>query len=141
MRNNQGKLLVFCIGLFFFLFPVDLRADKSSQSCEIQGGGAEKDFAEKVCKAAQNLGIHPTLIHSYGAGGVDVFISESEAENLRMDPAKLTCLVTSLTDWAKRNYHAFNAVDVTIVGGDLKIAQGSKLGEKETKVILFQTTN
>lgn len=137
MRITQDKLLVFCIGLFFLLFSVDLRADESSQSCEIQGVGAEKDFAKKVCKAAQNLGFHPTLIHSYGAGGVDVFIAESEADNLRMDPAKLTRLVTSLTDWAKRNYHGFNAVDVTIVGGDSKIAKGSKLGENETKVILF----
>lgn len=137
MRNYRDSIIFFCLVLFIPLFPIDLRADEPSKSCDVQGIDDEIDFAKKVCKVAENLGLHPTLVHSFGAGGVDIFISESEGDNLRMNPPKLTSLVTSLTDWAKRNYKKFNMVEITIVGGDSKIAKGSKLGEKETKVTLF----
>jgi len=137
MRHYRHCVLVICTALFFLLSPVDLGADEPTTTCEVQGIGAEEDFAKKVCKAAEELGLHPTLVHSYGAGGVDIFIPESEANNLRMDLTELRRLVTSLTDWTKRNYTGFNAVDVTIMGGDSKIAKGSKLGTRETKVILF----
>ena len=95
--------------------------------CEPQGIGAEKDFAERVCEAATKFGHHPELVHSFGAGGVDIFISEAEGNNLRSNKAKLTKLVKSLTEWSKKNYTAFNAVEITIVAGDSKIARGGKI--------------
>ena len=137
MRKYRNSFLVAWMFFFFLISPVGLSAGESQKNCEVQGVGAEVDFAKKVCGAAENLGLHPTLVHSYGAGGVDVFISESEADSLRKDPAKLKHLVISLTDWAKQNYSGFNAVDVTIVGGDSKIAKGSRLGNNETNVILY----
>lgn len=137
MRKYRDSVLVACMLYFFLIFPVDLHAGEPPKDCEVQGIGAEMDFAKKLCSAAENIGLHPTLVHSYGAGGVDVFISESETDDLRKDPEKLKRLVTSLTEWAKQNYSGFNAVDVTIVGGNSKIAQGSKLGQQKTKVTLY----
>jgi len=105
--------------------------------CEAQGIGVEKDFAEKVCKAATKFGLHPELVHSFGAGGVDIFISKAAGNNLVEDKAKLTKLVKSLTEWSKNNYSNFNAVEITIVAGDSKIARGGKIGTLETTIILY----
>lgn len=137
MGKYRANVLVVCMLYFALILPAGLFADNSLKDCAIQGIGAEMDFAKKMCSAAEQIGLHPTLVHSYGAGGVDIFISESEADDLRNDPEKLKELVTLLTEWAKQNYSGFNAVDVTIVGGDSKIAQGSKLGKQKTKAILY----
>ena len=124
MREYRISVLCTCMVFFFLRFPVYLQAGEPPKSCEADGIGAELDFAKKVCNAAKNLGLYPTLVYSYGAGSVDVFISESEADNLSKDHVKLKRLVTSLTDWAKNNYSGFNYVSVTIVGGSSKIAKG-----------------
>jgi hypothetical protein len=137
MRKYRDSVLVACVLYFALIFPADLHAGEPLKGCEVQGIDAEMDFAKKVCGAAENIGLHPTLVHSYGAGGVDIFISESEANDLRRGPEKLKGIVTSLAEWAKQTYSGFNAVDVTIVGGNSKIAQGSKLGQQKTKVTLY----
>ena len=128
MRKYRSGVLVVCIFSIATIFPVYLLAGEPLNNCKAQGIGTELDFAKKVCSAAENIGLHPTLVHSFGAGGVDVFISESEADDLRKAPEKLKRIVTSLTEWAKKNYSGFNAVDMTIVGRNSKIAKGSKLG-------------
>ena len=98
----------------------------------------EKDFAIKICEAAAKFGLHPELVHSFGAGGVDVFIPKAEAKKLLSSKAKLTNLVISLTEWSKKNYSKFNAVEITIVGGERKIARGGKIGAMKTKVTLYK---
>ncbi len=105
--------------------------------CKAQGIGEEEAFAKKVCKASVQFGLHPELVHSFGAGGVDIFISEAEAKKLISQKSKLRNLMLSLTEWSKENYKKFNAVEITIVGGDSKIARGAKLGTMKTKVTLY----
>lgn len=78
MRKYRDKILVACILYVFLISPVDIYSAKSPKGCEVEGIGAEMIFAKKVCIAAKNIGLSPELVHSYGAGGVDVFISESE---------------------------------------------------------------
>lgn len=137
MRNHRNGLLLLLILIFFSSYQNALAADKSKNKCKTEGIGAEAEFAEQVCNAAATFGLYPTLVHSYGAGGVDIFISEPEADKLQKDSAKLKKLTISITNWAKQNYKAFNAVEITIVGGDSKIARGSKLGNKDAIVVLY----
>jgi hypothetical protein len=111
-------------------------ADVRSGDCQAQGIGDEEAFARRVCDVSRDLGLRATLVHSYGAGGVDVFISAADAQRLASNRAELQRSTTALTEWAKRNYTAFNAVTVTIVG-DSKIARGSKLGVRPTTVEVF----
>lgn len=117
--------------------PTTSGSAASTGGCEAQGIGSEEAFARRLCAAAQDFGFEPELVHSYGAGGVDVFISEAEAANLRGDARKLRRRTASLTEWAKQNYNGFNAVEVTIVGGDSRIAKGQKIGAGTTKIELY----
>jgi hypothetical protein len=134
MRTCQIWMFVLLTGLLPVLFPTHSGAAESN--CEAQGIDTEREFARRVCAAAEDLGLDPTLVHSFGAGGVDVFVSQSVEGDLRADPTKLRRLMVKLTDWVKQNYVGFNAVEVTLVG-DSKIAKGSKVGTMEMKVILF----
>lgn len=109
----------------------------TSRDCQAQGIGDEETFARTVCVVASDFGFRAQLVHSYGAGGVDVFISEADARKLASNREELRRKTTALTAWAKRNYTAFNAVDVTIVG-DSKIARGSKIGSGPTTVELYR---
>ena len=117
--------------------PTTSGSTASTGGCEAQGIGPEETFARRLCAAAQDFGFEAELVHSYGAGGVDVFISEAEAANLRRDSEKLRRQIASLTEWAKQNYSGFNAVEVTIVGGDSRIAKGQKIGVGTTKVEIY----
>ena len=137
MRNHRSGLLLLLILIFFSSYQNALAEDSSKIKCKAQGIAAEAAFAEKVCNFVATFGIYPTLVHSFGAGGVDIFISEAEADKLQKDSAKLKRLTISITNWAKQNYKAFNFVKITIVGGDSKIARGSKLGNKDTIVELY----
>jgi hypothetical protein len=85
---------------------------------------------------ASDLGFRAELVHSYGAGGVDVFVAKANAELLVRDRPELERMTAVLTDWAKANYHGFNAVEVTVVG-ESKIARGRKLGSRPTTIELF----
>jgi hypothetical protein len=62
---------------------------ESVMDCEPQGIGPEEEFARKICAVASEYGFKAELVHSYGAGGIDIFISVAEAAKLRSDPAKL----------------------------------------------------
>lgn len=129
------KLFVFITVLSLFSYATTTTTQGSE--CTPQGIGEEEDFAIKVCKVAAKFGLHPELVHSFGAGGVDVFISKSEAKKLLSNKVKLRNVVVSLTEWSKKNYSKFNMVTITIVGGDRKIASGEKIGTMKTKVILY----
>lgn len=133
--HKMKKCFIFIIVLSLLPFVAATIAQGSE--CRAQGIGEEEAFAKKVCKAATQFGLHPELVHSFGAGGVDVFISKAEAKKLLSQKSKLRNLVLSLTEWSKKNYHKFNAVEITIVGGDSKIARGVKLGTMKTKVTLY----
>lgn len=115
--------------------PVQQRSAPGND-CKAQGIGDEEDFAREVCLAARDFGFRAQLVHSYGAGGVDVFITEEAAQQLALNRAALERNTRALTEWAKRNYSGFNAVEVTIVG-DARIARGSKLGSRPTTVELY----
>lgn len=104
--------------------------------CQAQGIDDEEVFARKICASARDFGFEAELVHSYGAGGVNVFISEADAEHLAHNRMELERSTTALTEWTKRNYTAFNAVEVTIVGAS-KIAKGSKLGTRPTTLQLY----
>jgi hypothetical protein len=116
--------------------PATADVSTLSSDCRAQGIDDEEDFARKVCVAASDLGFRTELVHSYGAGGVDVFITEADAELLARNRAELERMTVALTEWTKANYHDFNAVDVTIVG-ESKIARGRKLGSRATTIELF----
>lgn len=137
MTELRRWILVGAIGTLLLLSSAPTGEADLKKECEALGVGAEEAFAKKVCKAAANLGLHPELVHSYGAGGIDVFISQAEGATLRGDRSKLTQLVTNLTEWAKDNYKGFNAVEVTIVAGESKIAKGHKIGTRATKVTIY----
>lgn len=79
------------------VLPVSSNAEELANTCEAQGVGDEENFAKQICGVAKNHGLHPTLVHSIGAGGVDIFIPQSEAEVLRKDPKRLEQIVKSLT--------------------------------------------
>ena len=130
------RLFVFIAVLSLLSYATTTIAQGSE--CTPQGIGEEEDFAIKVCKAATKFGLHPELVHSFGAGGVDVFISKAEAKKLLSNKAKLRNVVVSLTEWSKKNYSKFNAVEITIVGGDRKIARGVKIGTMKAKVTLYK---
>jgi hypothetical protein len=138
MRNHRNDVFSLLILIFFLSYQSAFAADKSTNKCKAEGIAAEAEFAEKVCNVAATFGLYPTLVHSYGAGGVDIFISEAEADKLQKDSAKLKQITISITNWAKQNYKTFNFVEITIIGGDSKIARGSKLGNKDTIVELYQ---
>jgi hypothetical protein len=116
--------------------PAAANAPEPLGNCRAQGIGDEEAFALQVCAKVSDLGFRAELVHSYGAGGVDVFIAESDAELLVQNRAELERMTTVLTEWAKANYDGFNAVEVTIVG-ETKIARGRKLGSRAATIELF----
>ena len=118
---------------------VDESVDNSGQEqeCDALGIGEEEVFAELVCSVAPDYEFHPEVVHSFGSGGIDVFIPEDEGRKFQANRAKLTAATQALTEWAKRKYTKFNMVEVTIVSGDVKIAQGQKLGTRDTTVTLY----
>ena len=116
---------------------VDESVDDSGQECDALGIGEEEVFAELVCSVAPDYGFHPEEVHSYGSGGIDVFIPEDEGRKFQANRAELTAATQALTEWAKRKYTRFNIVEVTIVSGGVKIAQGQKLGTRDTTVALY----
>jgi hypothetical protein len=109
----------------------------TASGCEAQGIGVEESFAQQMCAAANDFEFKAVLVHSYGAGGVDLFISEADALILRRNPSELRRQTIAITEWAKQNYSGFNAVEVTIVGGDSKIAKGRKIGADAATVELY----
>lgn len=117
--------------------PASFDTAVTEGGCEAQGIAAEESFAQQMCAAAKDFGFKPRLVHSHGAGGVDVFISEADALILRHNQAELRRQTAALTEWAKRNYSAFNAVEVTIVGGDSKMAKGRQIGTSAAAVELY----
>ncbi len=130
------KLFVFIAVLSLLSFATTTIAQGSE--CTPQGVGEEEDFAIKVCKEAAKFGLHPELVHSVGAGVVDIFIPIIEAIELVSNEAKLRYIVVSLTEWSKKNYSKFNMVTIIFVGGDREIARGEKIGTMKTKVTLYE---
>ena len=137
MTEIRNWIVVGATGALLLLSFAQAGAADTKKQCEPQGIGAEEVFARNACNAATKLGIHPHLVHSYGAGGIDVFISEGEGAPLRGDRSNLTQLMTKLTDLAKDNYKSFNAIEVTLVAGNSKIAKGQKIGTGVTKVTIY----
>ena len=108
-----------------------------ARHCTPSGIGAEEAFAARVCTVAPDHGLHPEEVHAFGAGGVDVFLPQAEGRRLRANRTTLTRAVRSLTNWVKTNYTGFDAVEVTLVSGDDRIAQGAKVGTSDTRVTVY----
>ena len=109
------------------------------QDCLATGIGSERSFAERVCEVAPSFGLPAEEVHSYGGGGIDVFISQAAGRRLQsvINREHLTEAVRSLAAWTKRNYTGFNQVEVTVVSGDDAIARGVTEGTNEIRVTVY----
>ena len=115
----------------------NLARRQKARQCTATGIGREEAFAEQVCRVAPDYGLHPEEVHAFGAGGVDVFIPRAEGRKLRADRTALTRAARSLTRFAQANHGGVTAVEVTIVSGDARLAQGSKVGTSDTRITIY----